>query len=935
MSRRLPQGGLIDRGTPVSFRFDGAPYSGFAGDTLASALLANGVRLLGRSFKYHRPRGLLAAGSEEPNALVEVRDGARREPNVPATVVEIHEGLEAWSQNRSPSLRFDLGAWHGLAAPVIGAGFYYKTFMWPARFWERVYEPAIRRAAGLGQAAEDSDPDGYEREVLHTDVLVVGAGRSGLTAALEAARSGAQVVLCDADSRPGGKLLAARDGSGAAWADAAVAELRSLGADVLMRTTVFGAYDGATYGAVERVTDHLPAPAPGPRQRSWRIIAPRCVLATGAVERPPVFPGNDKPGVMLAGAVRTYLNRFAVAPGSRAVVLTAGDDGWRTVEDLAAAGVEVACVVDRRRDVPRAWVDLARCIGAALVAGGRISGTVGRLGLRWVRIADHSGRSRRVQADLLAVSGGWSPAIGLTCHLGSRPVWDEDRQAFVPGSLPPGMSVVGGAGRAVANPAPWLMPGPSAFVDFQHDVTTADVALAYREGFRGVEHLKRYTTLGMATDQGRIGGVNGIALLAALSGRSIRETGITTFRPPYTPVAIGALAGPHRGRDYRPTRLPPSHAWAQAQGAVFIEAGPWLRASYFPQPGEDWLAATDREVAAVRGGAGLCDVSTLGKIELLGPGVGMFLDQLYANTISTLQPGRVRYGLMLREDGFVFDDGTISRLEEGRWVVTTTTAHAHAVLSQMEHAHQVLWPDLDLHFASVTDQWAQFSVAGPRAREVVAAVVDGDVSDAALPYMACAAMTVLGKPGRVFRISFSGERAYEVAVPWQRGEALAQALQAAGATPYGIEALSVMRIEKGHPAGGELNGQTTARDLGMGRMLSTKKDCIGRVMAGRPALIDPERPTLVGLRPEGGERIGAGAHLLPLDAPSTIEHDEGWISSVAHSPSLGWIGLGLLERGPARIGKTVRAYDPIRGRDTKVQVVPPCFLDPEGSRLRG
>ncbi|HYZ64951.1 MAG TPA: sarcosine oxidase subunit alpha, partial [Acetobacteraceae bacterium] len=654
--------------------------------------------------------------------------------------------------------------------------------------------------------------------------------------------------------------------------------------------------------------------------------------------------------------------------------------------------IEVAVVVDRRTEVPARWVDLARRLGAELVPGGRIVDTIGRLGLRWVRMADRNGRSRRVRADLLAMAGGWNPALGLTCHLGGQPVWNKAVEAFVPGALPKGMLVAGpaagrfgleaaledgaakGAEAAEAcgrnKPSPsgrglgeggsggntltpalsrreremernapiWLMGRAKnkAFVDFQNDVTTGDVVLAYREGFRGVEHLKRYTTLGMATDQGKLANVNGLALMAELTGRSVAETGTTRFRPPHNPVSIGALAGPHRGRDFRPTRLTPAHAWAEAQGAVFTEAGLWLRASYFPRPGEDWLAATDREVVATRNGAGVCDVSTLGKIELTGPDVGAFLDRLYVNTFSTLKPGRVRYGLMLREDGFAFDDGTVARLGEDRWVMTTTTANAGEVLAHMEHAHQVLWPGLDVQFTSVTDQWAQFSIAGPRAREVLAAVVEGDVSDAALPYMGCAAMTVLGGSGRVFRISFSGERAYEVAVPARRGEALARAIVAAGAVPYGVEALSVMRIEKGHPAGGELNGQTTARDLGMARMMSTKKDFIGRALASRPALVAADRPGLVGVRPvDPAARLRAGAHFLPLGAPATIEHDQGWMSSAAHSPSLGWIGLGFLAGGAARHGDRVRAYDPVRDGDVEVEVVPPCFLDPEGALLRG
>ncbi len=982
-ARRAPAGGLIDRATPLPFLFDNHAYTGFEGDSLASALMANGVRLLGRSFKYHRPRGLVAAGSEEPNALVEMRSGARREPNIPATVVELYAGLEARSQNRFPSLSFDLMAVNGLVGPLFSAGFYYKTFMWPASFWERVYEPLIRRAAGLGRAPTQPDPDHYARGHLHCDVLVVGAGPAGLAAALAAARAGARVILADEDHRPGGRLLAERetvDGQpGADWAATVVAELRSMPEVRFMpRTSVFGAYDHGTFAAVERNADHLPVPGPHqPRQTYWRIVARRCVVAAGAIERPLVFSGNDTPGVMLAGAARAYVNRWAALPGRRAVVVTSGQDGWRTVADLQAAGIEVAAVVDRRADTaPRGDLQV--------FAGGHVIGTHGGKDLVAVDVIDALGQRHHVKADLLAMAGGWSPTVALTSHMGGRPAWDAGLQAFIPDVLPPGMLVAGSAaGRfdladvlddgtrrgnqaaaecgfaptaalapradpAPVDPAPvWLMPRgkAKAFVDFQHDVTASDIALSHREGFRSVEHLKRYTTLGMATDQGKLANVNGLAIMAELTGAGIAATGTTMFRAPFTPVTIGALAGHSVGRDMRPTRLTPSHAWAAEQGAAFMEAGAWIRAAWFPQTAqnvtEDWLAACNREVVTTRTKAGVCDVSTLGKIELTGPDVGAFLDRLYANTFSTLKPGRVRYGLMLREDGFVFDDGTTARLEPERWLMTTTTANAGPVMAHMEFCHQLLWPELDVQFTSVSDQWAQFSVAGPLARDVLDAVIDGDISDAALPYMACAAVRAVGAGARIYRISFSGERAYEIAVPARHGDALIRALMAAGQphgmVPYGIEALSVMRIEKGHPAGSELNGQTTARDLGMAKMLSTKKDFIGRAMAARPALVAADRPTLVGLRPvDRTQRVRGGAHLLPVGAPARTEHDQGWITSAAHSPSEGGhIALGMLRGGLSRLGERVRAYDPIRHGDTVVEVVPPCFLDPEGERLRG
>lgn len=986
---RLDAGGLIDRSQRLRFQFDGRDYTGHPGDTLASALLANNVRLVGRSFKYHRPRGILSAGPEEPNALVELRTGARREPNTRATVAELHDGLVAGSQNRWPSLAFDLMAINGIASPILGAGFYYKTFMWPAAFWEKVYEPLIRRAAGLGRAAGAEDPDHYEKAFAFCDVLVIGGGPAGLMAALQAGRAGARVILCDEDFRLGGRLLAERrevaGQSGAAWTDAVLAELASLpGVCIMPRTTVFGVYDHGVYGAVERVADHLPMPPPHqPRQRSWRIVARRAVLAAGAIERPAVFGGNDRPGVMLAGAVRAYVNRFGVLPGERTVLFTSCDDGWRTAADLAAAGKPPVAVIDSRADVAPDLLAAASRIGTRVLTATQVVAAHGRTLLTGIDIETSQGAREHIACDCLAMANGWNPTLHLTCHLGGKPVFDEALSAFVPGTLPAGMSVAGASagaftladafaqgartgGEAAAEcgftaPAPdlpatdpervvqggnWRVPRSrgKAFVDFQNDVAVSDVELAWREGFRPVEHLKRYTTLGMATDQGKTSNLPALAIMAELTGRSIPQTGTTVFRPPYTPVAIGALAGHHRGREYRPTRFTPSHAWAAEQGAVFIEAGAWMRVQYFPRYGEaDWLASVSREVRAVRGGVGVCDVSTLGKIDIQGRDAATFLERVYVNGWKALPVGKARYGLMLREDGFVMDDGTTSRLGETHFLMTTTTANAAKVMQHLEFCAQVLFPELDVRLVSVSDQWAQYSVAGPRARETLRGVVDPehDLSNEAMPYLAARAVTVGGGiPARLFRISFSGELAYELAVPARYGDAAIRAIMAAGEphgiVPYGTEALGVMRIEKGHVAGPELNGQTTAADLGLGRMCSTKKDFIGRVMSGRPALVDPERPRVVGLRPvDRAARLRAGAHILSIGAPARMEHDEGHITSAAFSPTLNhWIALALVRRGPERIGERVRAYDPVRGGDTEVEICHPVFVDPEEEKLR-
>lgn len=982
---RLATGGRIQRDRPLSFCFDGRALTGFEGDTLASALIANDVKLVGRSFKYHRPRGILTAGNEEPNALVTLGCGAYAEPNTRATTVPLFDGLEAKSQNRWPSLRFDFLAINQLFSPVLVAGFYYKTFMWPAAFWEKFYEPLIRRAAGLGSLSGLPDPSPYDVTHAFCDLLVIGAGPAGLASALLAARAGLRVIIAYDDVEAGGQLLSEdhliNDMPSDQWCQTSVEELQSLSnVTILARTGVFGMFDGQEYGAVERVGDNQSSiVADLPRQRLWKIVAKHAVLATGAIERPLVFGGNDRPGVMMASAVTTYVRRYAAIPGKRAVVFTSTDSGWSTARTLHDAGVEVAAIVDPRKIAPRD-VNLENA-GVSCFMGAVIEDVIGR-SVKGAIIRTCDGSRRRVEADFLAMSGGWNPAIGIASNLGDKPQWSEELSSFVMASHPKGLSTIGaaagqfrladvladgvraaekvieacGAAR-IAIPewrasneaadihALWHVEGSrtKAFVDFQHDVTDTDIALAEREGFRSIEHLKRYTTLGMATDQGKTSQLNGHALLAAAAGRSIAEAGTIMSRPPYFPVAIGALAGHHRGLHFRPERRAASHDWAIGNGAVFVDAGLWKRPQWYALPGEsDWRTSVNREASAVRNAVGICDVSTLGKIEVMGPDAGTFLDRLYINTFSSLPIGKARYGVMLREDGIVLDDGTATRLAEDRYYLTTTTAQAARVMQHIDFARQVLWPNFDVQATSVTEQWCTYAVAGPRSRDLLSAQFPSlDVSNEAIPYMGFLEFRWRGNSARLFRVSFSGELAYEVAVPSTCGDELIRSLidigRQYGVTPYGTEALSVLRIEKGHVAGPELNGQTTAADLGLGRMMSVKKDFIGRALAQRPGLIEKWRPALVGVRPvEEGDVLSSGGHLLPIGAAAVAANDQGWTSSSCYSPALRhWIALAFVKGGRERIGERLRLRDAFRGIDAEVEICDPVFFDPEGTRVRG
>jgi len=982
---RLERGGLIDRNHVISFRFDNKTYQGYHGDTLASALLAQNVLLLGRSFKYHRPRGVITAGSAEPNALVTIGEGGRTTANSRATCQEIYSGLIAKSQNRYPCLKFDIGAINGLLSPFLKAGFYYKTFMWPSAFWEKLYEPFIRKAAGLGRASHERDPDKYEKIWAFCDLLVIGSGAAGLGAALSAARAGADVILADENAMAGGSLLfekrAIGDKQAPAFAQAILDELAQLpNVRIFKRTTIFGWYDDNVFGALERHQAHIDAPPQNVAlERLWRIKARHAILASGALERPLVFGNNDRPGVMLAGAARSYLNQYGVAIGKKTAIFTSNDSGYILAQDMEQAGINVTAIIDTRLKGEVSYNGKASLIRGSVIrrarGGRRITG---------IDVYSHeNGKSRTLDVDALAMSGGFSPTIHLACHRGGKPQWSQEAQAFLAPQGLKGLSVVGAAAAwhtisdcfndgarrgaevagemgfaasaqtcpAVENEHPesgikpfWHVKNATAkaFVDYQNDVHTQDLHLALQEGYDHIELAKRYTTNGMATDQGKLSNINAIGIIAEAKNVSPAAIGTTTFRPFYTPVAFGAFAGSAIEGHFQPTRRSPLHDWMARQGAVYVETGLWYRAAWFQRAGEThWRQSVDREVMNVRAHVGFTDVSTLGKIEIFGQDAAEFLNRVYCNPFLQLPVGRARYGVMLREDGFVYDDGTTSRLGEHHFFMTTTTALAAGVLNHLEFCAQVLWPELDVRLASATDQWAQMAVAGPKARDVLAKIVDEDLSNEAFPFMTARQVTLLGGKitGRLYRISFSGEIAYEVGVPACYGEYLADTLLREGAEfgimPYGAEALGVMRIEKGFITHAEINGTVTADDLGLGKMVSKKKpDFIGKAMLNRPALNAPDRLQLVGIKPiDSSQSFRAGAHILKSDGDAVIEQDQGHVTSYAYSPTLqSPIALAFLKAGRERHGEQIIIWDGLRGTKVPALVCNPVFVDPENAK---
>ncbi len=994
MSTRLSKGGrLIDRSTAQDFTFNGKRLRGLQGDTLASALLANDQMLVGRSFKYHRPRGIVASGPEEPNALMNLGTGDRLEPNQRATTTELFDGLTAASQNHWPSLEFDVGVINNYAARFLPAGFYYKTFIHPRAAWKHVFEPIIRRSAGLGKAPKQRDADRYEQAYAFCDLLVVGGGVAGLQAALTAGQAGLRVILLEQSPHLGGRAMVDADRIDGhapdSWLAVTTDALNRMDNVTLRsRTTGAGVYDHGYVLADERIADHTPGDG-RPKQRLWRIRAGHIITATGAIERPLAFAGNDVPGVMLASAVRDYAVNYAVSPGDRTVVVTNNDDAYRTAIALKEAGLEVPVIVDARTEATGDLPARARALGIRVETGRAIAKVQGSRRVTGVSLCLHAGEgavTEDIPCDAVAMSGGWSPVVHLWSHCGGKLTWDDAIAAFVPDPTRPPVNHDGSAMVTVAGAAAgtfdltdilagvaqgaasarvetksrrkedaketpeiepvWVMPQGATlkarhkmWLDYQNDVKVSDVQLAAREGYESVEHTKRYTTLGMATDQGKLSNINGLAVLSQALNAEIPAVGTTTFRPPYTPVTLGTLAGEARGDIFQPLRKTPMHEWHVKSVAYFEPVGLWRRPYCFPQPGETHEQAVHREVMNTRKNVGLLDASTLGKIIVKGPDAARFLDMLYTGVMSTLPIGKCRYGLMCNEQGFLSDDGVVARIDEDTWLCHTTSGGADRIHAWMEDWLQCEWWDWQVYTANVTEQYAQVAVVGPNARTVLQALGGMDVSRETLPFMQWADGTLGGFPVRVYRISFSGELSYEIAVPASHGLAFWQACVEAGkslnAMPYGTEALHVMRAEKGFiMIGDETDGTVIPQDLGLSWAISKKKpDYLGKRGQERAHLASQDRWKLVGFETLDGSTIPDGAYII---ADGTNENGQrntqGRVTSTYHSPTLGkGIAMGLLRHGPDRMGEVV-SFNTVTGGTVEARVVNPVFHDPDGEK---
>jgi sarcosine oxidase subunit alpha len=992
---RLDNIGYINRDKKISFTFNGKKYFGYEGDTLASALLANGIHLVGRSFKYHRPRGFFGAGVDEPNAKVQLYKGAKTEPNANATEVELVEGLIVKSQNCWPSVSFDFGAINNLFQKFFPAGFYYKTFMWPKSFWYKVYEPIIRKAAGLGVAPLKPDPDRYEHKYEYCDVLIAGSGPSGLASALAAAKNGARVILAEDKSRFGGSLLVDEvtigNKKGKEWADEAISQLKSMpNVIVKNRSQVFGYYDHNMMVMFEKTRDHIENPNKfTPRQKLWYIRAKEIVISTGSLERPLIFGNNDRPGILLSSAAKEYLKVYGVLVGRKPIIFTNNDSAYDTAIEFKKNGIN-PLVVDTRTNSDSSVISEAKNLNIDIKFSHGIANTKGHLKVNSATIGKfNSDKSsyenlEEVSCDCICVSGNWTPTVHLSSQSGNKLKFNETIDAFIPSQSRQKESTIGSAngsftlkqaledgfnkGFELSNKitnknskstAPtsnersygehdkfWCMPLPKnkhykRFVDFQNDVAVSDIELAVREGFRSIEHVKRYTTLGMATDQGKTSNLNGLQLVSNIEGKIVPEVGHTTFRPPYTAVTIGTIVGREVGKHYRPTRKSPMHEWHEKNNAVFVDAGLWLRPRYYKQDNESLEEAAKREANNVRKNVGVCDVTSLGKIDIKGPDTAEFLNRIYTNAWMKLPVGKARYGVMLREDGIVFDDGTTTRISENHFHMTTTTAQAVNVLAHLEYYLQVVWPELNVNVLSTTEQWAGAALAGPNSRELLSKLFsETNILNEALPFMGYKESDLFGVPARIFRISFSGELAYEINVESSYGtfmwEKIIEFGQEMNIEPYGTEALSTLRIEMGHVAGSELDGRTIPYDVSLEGMLSKKKDFIGKRSLTREAFLNPKREKVVGVIPlDKKTTIPEGSHLVKDGNASSPNPKLGHVSASCWSVEYNNpFSLAIIQDGKNRIGEKLYAVSPLNNKNIAVEIVSSHYVDPKGERVR-
>ena len=994
-SHRLNTVGLINRDKPISFNFNGKEYQGYEGDTLASALLANGVHLIGRSFKYHRPRGFLGAGVDEPNAKLQVTINGYSEPNINATEIELVDGLSATSQNCWPSVEFDVGAINNFLKRFFPAGFYYKTFMWPKSFWYKIYEPFIRKAAGLGVASLEKDNERYEHKFEYCDLLVTGSGPSGLASAYAAAKNGAKVILAEDKPRYGGTLLTDEvsidNMSGKDWSEKIISELKTMPNVTLKnRSQVFGYYDHNMMVMFERVSDHLSKKSKyTPRQRLWYIRAKETILSTGSIERPIVFGNNDTPGVVLSSAAKEYMKVYGVLVGRKPIIFTNNDTAYETAFEFKKNNIE-PIILDSREEHESEVVREAKNKGiqikfsyGVIVANGYKKVKSAKIG-KLTKDKKSFEKIETINCDCICVSGFWTPTVHLASQSGNKLKFDEKIDAFIPDKSKQNEKTIGAANGSFtlqetiesgfkigsklsskiteknneskvptvtetkynAHDKFWCMPlpkneNPKRFVDFQNDVAVSDIEIALREGYRSIEHVKRYTTLGMATDQGRTSNLNGLQMVSNIENKIVPEVGHTTFRPPFTPVTIGTIVGREVGMEFMPTRKTPMHEWHEKNNAVFVDAGAWKRPRYYKQGNETLFEASKREAKNVRDNVGICDVTTLGKIDIKGPDAAEFLNRIYTNAWLKLPVGKARYGLMLREDGMIMDDGTTTRISENHYHMTTTTAQAANVLSHLEYYLQIVWPELNVNVVSTTEQWAGAALAGPKSRDMLAKLFPNlDVSNEGLPFMGYVEGDLFGVKARVFRISFSGELAYEVNVESNYGLFMWEKMMEIGKEfnnqPYGTEASSTLRIEMGHVAGPELDGRTIPQDVALNSMVSQKKDFIGKNSLGKEAFTLENRNKIVGLVPtDRKSSIPEGSHLVADEKAKLPNPKLGHVSSSCWSvENNNPFSLAIVHDGKNMIGKKLFAVSPLKNTSIEVEIISSHYVDPEGKRVR-